>query len=118
MKNCLLIIVALLFSLNVNAQEKINTNDLIGYWEPNRHSSQLVFWKDVKGNLQVIEFSTGNGAAFDSKIVKLDKTLVIDTYFEEMNYHSTSEYSFIDKDTLKCTVTGEIEATVIYTRIK
>lgn len=118
MKKLLLMIAIFALVTSVNAQSTINTDNLIGYWEPNRHSSQLVFWKDVKGNLQIIEFSTGNGVALDSKVVKLGNTLVVETYFEEMNYHSASEYSFIDKDTLKCTVTGEIEATVIYTKIK
>ena len=118
MKKLFLIIAILGLSTVISAQSKINIDDLIGYWEPNRHSSQLVFWKDLKENLQIVEFSTCDGAAFESNIEKLSDTLTVKTYFQETDYSSTSEYSFIDKNTLKCTVTGEINATVIYTKIK
>ena len=118
MKKLFLIIAIFTLTTSINAQSTINTNNLIGYWEPNRHSSHLVFWKDLKGDLQIVEFSTGDGVPFKSSLIKVGETLVVTTYFEETNYYSTSEYSFIDDKTLKCTVTGEIEAVVLYTKVK
>jgi hypothetical protein len=58
MKKVFFITLAALFSLNLfsqglNFKQKINTDDLIGYWRPNEESSQLFFWKDINGKLQV-----------------------------------------------------------------
>ena len=42
-------------STSAFCQSKINTDDLIGYWKPDSASTQLFFWKDVNGELQVQE---------------------------------------------------------------
>ena len=56
---------------------QINTNDLIGYWEPDKHATQLVFWKDINKNLQIVEFSTVDGALLTLLSMKLiDKKLI------------------------------------------
>ena len=65
MKKVFLIIAIALFSLNTFAQQKINVDDLIGYWKPNEESSQLFFWKDTKGELQVQEICGSSGEPID-----------------------------------------------------
>ena len=66
MKNLFLVLVGLLgVSTNVFCQEKINTDDLIGYWMPDEESTQLFFWKDVNGKLQMQEISGTNGEPLD-----------------------------------------------------
>ena len=61
MKKVFLISVFALLSFNVFAQSKISSNNLVGYWEPDRHSSNIVFWLDAKANLQMVEFDTMDG---------------------------------------------------------
>ena len=98
---------------------QINTNDLIGYWEPDKHATQLVFWKDVNKNLQIVEFSTVDGALLTLLSMKLiDEKLVVKTVFKETNWKIESTYTFIDDKTLKCVVTGDGHGILIYTKKK
>ena len=121
MKNRIKIIL-LLVALNLTntySQEKFSTDDLIGYWEPDKHSSQLVFWKDVDKNLQMVEFCTDDGALLKLVSMKLiNESIVVKTISEEKNWTTESVYNFIDKKTLQCMVTGAINGTIIYSKIK
>lgn len=120
MKNVLLII-ALIFLVqsNIFGQEKFTSDDLIGYWEPDKHATQLVFWKDVNKNLQMVEFSTVDGALLTLLSMKLiDEKLVVKTVFKETNWKTESTYTFIDKYTLKCEVKGQIKDIITYTKFK
>ena len=119
MKKVFLIIVIALFSLNINAQEKFVTEDLIGYWEPNKHATQLVIWKDVNNNFQIVEFSTISGSRLKllSMVLKND-CLIIKTIFEEKKWITECSFTFIDKNTLECVVKGPINDVIVYTKIK
>lgn len=119
MKKVFLITVFALLSFNIFAQSKVNINSLIGYWEPNRHATQMVFWKDVKNQLQVVEFSTISGSPLRLLSMKIiDNALVIKSIYDEKNWVTECSYTFIDDNTLECIVKGPINATVIYTRVK
>jgi hypothetical protein len=81
MKKVFLITVFALLSFNVKAQEKFVTEDLIGYWEPNKNATQLIIWKDVNNNFQMVEFSTISGKRLKLLSMKLkDGLLLIKTY--------------------------------------
>ena len=117
------IFLVLVFAIGISAptfcQEKFSTDDLIGYWEPDKHSSQLVFWKDVDKNLQMVEFSTGDGALLKLVSMKLiNESIVVKTISEEKNWTTECVYNFIDKKTLQCKVTGVVNGTIIYSKIK
>ena len=119
MKKVFLIIVFALLSFNIFAQSKVNINNLIGYWEPNRHATRMVFWKDIKNHLQVIEFSTVDGGPLRLLSMKIaNNILVIKSICDEKNWITECDYTFIDNNTLECNVKGPINGTIIYTRVK
>lgn len=119
MKKVFLIIVVALLSLNTNAQESFVTEDLIGYWLPNKHATNLIIWKDQSNNFQMVEFSTISGDMLKLLSMKLKSdSLVIKTIFEEKKWITECVFTFIDKNTLQCIVTGPIKDIIIYTKIK
>jgi hypothetical protein len=119
MKKVFLITVFALLSFNIFAQSKVNINSLIGYWEPNRHATQMVFWKDIKNQLQVVEFSTVDGGPLRLLSIRIvNNVLVIKSICDETNWTTECSYTFIDNNTLECIVKGPVNATVVYTRVK
>ena len=119
MKKVFLIIVIALFSLNIFAQSKISSNNLVGFWEPNKHSSNMVFWLDTENNLQMVEFDTMDGAPLRLlSMTIVNDELIVKTICDEKNWEIESTYTFIDNNTLQCTIKGPINGTVIYTKIK
>jgi hypothetical protein len=124
MKKVFFVIAITLFSLNVfsqglNFRPKINTNDLIGYWKPTEESTQLFFWKDTIGNLQMQEISQTSGDELDLITLRVEKDKVFTvTTFAPKNYTVESTYYFLDDNTLACVVKGEESAVLIYKRVK
>ncbi len=119
MKKVFLIIVVTLFSFNAFSQNEINTDDLIGYWKPDQESAQLFFWKDSLGKLQTQEINESNGEPIDLITLKIEKNYIfIRTIYTPNNWVTENVYTFINKTTLKCVVTGDGNGTLIYTKIK
>jgi hypothetical protein len=104
----------------VFCQNSINTDNLIGYWRcKHEEASELFFWKDVNGKLQVQEISSMSGQPFDVITFRIDKnSIFIRTFFMPQSYASECVYTLIDKKTLKCVVRAEVEGVLIYTKIK
>lgn len=119
MKKVFLIITIALFSLNAFAQKTINTDDLIGYWKANEKSTQLFFWKNIKGDLQVQEISEISGDSIDLVNLEINNDcLVIDTIFKPNGWTIKSVFTFVDQNNLKRDITGYSEGTLYYTKIK
>jgi len=119
MKKVFLIIAITLFSLNIFSQEKINIDDLVGYWEPSEESSQLFFWKDREGKLQVQEICGSSGKPIDLIRLKINEySVVINTIFKPTNWVIESEYFLTEPNTLLCRISGDTNITIYYTRIK
>ncbi|CAN1556557.1 hypothetical protein MCEGE10_02421 [Flavobacteriaceae bacterium] len=120
MKNLFLVLVCVLGkSTTFFCQEKFITEDLIGYWEPDKSSTHLVIWMDINKNFQMVEFSTISCELLTLLSMKLiNEELVVKTVFEEKNWKTESTFTFVDKNTLQCIVKGPINDTVIYTKIK
>lgn len=119
MKKVFLIIAIALFSLNTFAQQKINVDDLIGYWKPSEESSQLFFWKDAKGELQVQEICGSTGEPIDLIRLKVTEySLIIDTIFKPNQWITKSEYLLTEPNTLLCRISGDANTTIYYTKIK
>ena len=115
MKKVFLIIAVALFSLNTFSQEKINTNDLIGYWEPDQESAHLFFWISKSNELHVKEISCSSGLPIDIITLKVNQSSIfIKTIFVPNKWIVECTYTFIDNNTLKCEVTGDAVATIIY----
>ena len=120
MKKVSLIIAIVLFSLNTFSQglilkEEINTNDLIGYWEPDQESAHLFFWKSKGNVLHVKEVSGSSGLPIDIITLKVNRSSIfIKTIFVPNKWIVECTYTFIDNNTLKCEVTGDAVATIIY----
>jgi hypothetical protein len=120
MKN-LLLVIAFVFGIKttVYCQNKINTDDLIGYWKPDEESSQLFFWKDIEGNLQVQEICGSTGEPIDLISLKInDDAVIARTIFIPNHWVVESKYTFNNKNSLVCQITGGIETTIIYTKVK
>ena len=120
MKN-LLLVIAFVFGIKttVYCQNKINTDDLIGYWKPDEESSQLFFWKDVNGDLQVQIISGTLGEPFETKGFKVKETFIdIIISMSEPKYSTKNHFTLINDTTLKCEVTGDWTGTLIYSKIK
>ena len=124
MKKVFLVIAIALVSLNVFSQglvlkKKIDTNKLVGYWEPDQESAQLFFWKDTNGRLQTQEISGTSGEPISLITLRVDENSVfIKTIFIPNNWIVSSVFTFIDDTTLKCEVTGDAETTIIYKKKK
>jgi hypothetical protein len=119
MKKVFLIIAITLFSLNSFAQQKINVDDLVGYWKPSEESSQLFFWKDCNGKLQVQEICGSTGEPIDLIRLKINEySLTIDTIFKPNQWVTSSEYFLTETNILICHITGDANVTIYYTKIK
>jgi hypothetical protein len=119
MKKLFLTLGIFIFSLNVYSQKLLDLKDLVGYWEPDATSTQLVMWFDKEDYFQIVEFSTIDGA----KLTLLSNVIVgdclkIKTLFEETNYISECEFRLIDKNTLECKIKGSKRMPITYTKIK
>jgi len=115
MKKVFLIIAITLFSLSAFSQEKINTNDLIGYWEPDQESAHLFFWKSNDQILHAKEISGTSGLSIDIITLKVNhSSIFIKTIFVPNKWVVECTYTFIDNNTLKCELTGDAIATIIY----
>jgi len=124
MKNFLFIVLISLFSLNVfsqglNFKQKINVDDLIGYWQSEEESTQLFFWKDVNGKVQIQDICGSTGEPLTLIEFKINEnSLYVKEVFVENNWITESIFTFIDKKTLKRIITGSGNGTVIYTKTK
>jgi hypothetical protein len=119
MKKVFLIITIALFNLNISAQEQININNLIGYWQPDQESAQLFFWKDFLGKLQYQAISGTSGEPIDLITLKIEKySVFIRTIYIPNNWVTENVYTLINENTLKCVVTGDGNGTITYTKIK
>jgi len=120
MKN-LLLVFAFVFGIQttIYSQNKINTDDLIGYWQPDEESTQLFFWKDCDGKLQIQEICGSTGEPIN--LISLDiinDTIIVKTIFIPNNWVTESKYTFKDQNTLVCEITGPINTIVTYTKTK
>ena len=120
MKNLFLVFVCLFFSSTTAfCQEKINTDNLIGYWQPNEESAQVFFWKDVNGKLQLQEICGSTGEAIDTlSLVIKDNIVIAKSIYIPNHWVTESRYAFKDKNTLVCEITGDGEGTIIFTKVK
>ena len=120
MKNLFLVFACLLgASTTVFCQEKINTDDLIGYWMPDEESTQLFFWKDVNGELQMQEISGTSGEPLDLLVLQVNSNSVYaKTTYPKSNWVTENTFTFIDKETLQCVTTGTGTGTIIYRKAR
>lgn len=113
--------ILLLATLSGTAQSKVkmNSDDLIGYWEPDQHATHMVIWKDVEGYYQVIQFSTNSGIPLEIlEFTMYYDAIVLRTLFTSTNWTTKQVFRFVDKNTLQCEITGDGEGIVTYTKVK
>ena len=120
MKN-LFFVIAFVFGIQttIYSQNKINTDDLIGYWQPDEESTQLFFWKDCDGKLQIQEICGSTGEPINLISLEIiDETIIVKTIFIPNNWVTESKYTFKDQNTLVCEITGPVNTKVTYTKTK
>ena len=102
----IILVFVLVFGMQntVFSQNCINTDDLIGYWRClDIEATELFFWKDVTGKLQVQELSSTTGEPLDIITFKMDEDAIfMRTFFEPTNFASECIYTSIDNKSLKC----------------
>ena len=92
--------------------------DYIGFWS-SEGASHIVIWKDCNNNMQMAEFSATSGVPLDIVSLNFNKTnLFVKTNFKETNFTTESEFVFVDKSTLICTVSGDGNAPLTYKKIR
>lgn len=116
-----ILVLVFVFGISTNSfcQEKINIDDLIGYWKPDEESSQVFFWKDINGKLQLQEICGSTGEPIDIISLRIkDDTIIARSIFIPNHWVTEGRFTFKDKNTLVCQITGDGEATITYTKIK
>ena len=92
--------------------------DYIGFWS-SEGTSHIVIWKDCNNNMQMAEFIATSGMPLDIVSLDFNKTnLFVKTNFKETNFTTESEFVFVDKSTLICTVSGDGNAPLTYKKIR
>ncbi len=123
MKKIFLTIGMFVFSLSVYCQKLIEVDNLVGYWEPDKHSTQLIIWYNKEGLFNVQEFDTVDGEPLTlvSSILIAD-TLKIVSRCESSGFMSEARFRFVDENTMESEVldidTKKVIEVVKYTRIK
>ena len=113
------LILGALLLLSMTSFAQLKVNDLIGYWSSEEESTQLFFWKDVNGKMQVQDISAISGTPLDVLLFRIDKNSVyLKTIFLKNDWITERVFTLIDKKTLECKVTGDAEATIIYKKVK
>jgi hypothetical protein len=119
MKKVILVFVFVFGIQTIVFCQAINTDDLIGHWEPDVESSQVFFWKDSKGKLQYQGISSSTGQPIDTISLRIkEDTIIAKTIFIPNHWITENRYTFKNKNTLICQTTGDGEATITYTKIK
>jgi hypothetical protein len=97
---------------------EFSNEDYIGFWS-SEGNSNIVIWKDCNNKMQMVEFSSTSGAPLDILSINFNKTnLFVKTVFKETNWTTESEYVFLDKSTLNCTISGDANTSAIYKKIR
>ena len=92
--------------------------DYIGFWS-SEGTSHIVIWKDCNNNMQIAEFSATSGVPLEIVSLNFNKTnLFVKTNFKETNWTTESEFVFVDKSTLICTVSGDGNAPLTYKKVR
>ena len=130
MKKALILIIFLSSFISISQIHNVSGNnktksaieftneDYIGFWSC-EGTSHVVIWKDCNGNMQMAEFSATSGVPLDIVSLNFNKTnLFVKTNFKETNWTTESEFVFVDKSTLICTVSGDGNAPLTYKKIR
>jgi len=105
-------------NIKTKSSIEFTDEDYIGFWS-SEGTSHIVIWKDCNNNMQMAEFSATSGVPFDIVSLNFNKTnLFVKTNFKETNWTTESEFVFVDKSTLICTVSGDGNAPLTYKKIR
>ena len=120
MRKVILVLVCLLgYTSNVFSQSTINKNDLIGYWIDDNKSTHLFFWKDTNGDLKTQEISATTGQPIDLIVSSTSFNIFFTPGSKSNNIDmKLIVFSVINKNKLKCVITGDVEDTIYFTKIK
>jgi hypothetical protein len=108
-----LFFIALTFNAQVTTKESF-----IGQWTSSGEATEIIVRKTDSGKIEVLDYSSYSGEQLKVLYINInDRELRIKTVFERTNWNTTSEFTFVDNNTLICRISGDGEATVIYKRL-
>ncbi len=110
--------IALLFIvLTFNAQTTTKES-FIGQWTSSGEATEIIVRKKDNGKIEVLDYSSYSGEQLKVLSINInDNRLKIETVFEKTNWNTTSEFTFINENTLVCKISGDAEGLVIYKRL-
>ena len=115
----LLVLITILLTTNfVNAQ-KIDLKNFIGLWSSESTTTRLVFFKDINGNLQLVEWATDSGEEMEiTDLSLIDNKIKTTERFKSTDYETTNEYILKDENTLKNIISGDANSIIYFKRLK
>lgn len=110
-------IVLFFIALSFNAQ--VTTKEsFIGQWTSSGEATEMIVRKTKTGKIEVLDYSSYTGEALTVLSINIDNNILkIKTVFEQNNWNTISEFTFLNKNTLSCKITGDAEGVVIYKRL-
>jgi hypothetical protein len=115
-----IVLVSAFVIFNLTSTKKIDTNNLIGHWNSDKESSNLIFWKNEEGKIQMKEISFSTEEPIDVLDFKIyDNYFLVKTIFKPNNWVANSKYTFVNDTVLNCVVNHSKGTTrLIYTKTK
>jgi hypothetical protein len=119
MKNLFLTSVVFLFSVVSSFSQTDSGNKFIGHWVSEQTDVETVFFRDSNGKLQISEFNTNGGERLETLNFKEEKNEVtVKTVARDHNWVAVCKYTIDDTGSMVCKITGTINTTINYTKIK
>lgn len=90
-------------------------NTFIGYWTTDGSTTRIVLFKDKDGMLQMVEWDSSDGEEMEIlKIQAVNNTIKTTEKMVSTNHVTYNTYSIVDENTLKRTIGGDGNGTIIY----
>ena len=120
MKNALFIILVSLFASYAQAQDySVEKDDYMGYWTSDGTTAEIIIWKDINGNFQIVQFNTDDGEVCEILDIHFEgNSLSVRTRFKSTNHVITSKYNLSNEFLMECKIAGDSNTIIEYKKLK
>ena len=95
-------------------QANLNKN-FIGYWTTDGSTTRTIMFKDKDDMLQIVIWDSYNGEEMEIvKIQLVGNTIKTTEKYRKTNWVTYNTYSVVDENTLKCSIGGDGNGSIIY----
>lgn len=112
----LLIVITILCITSSLAFGQANLNkNFIGYWTTDGSTTRTIFFEDKDDILQIVIWDSYNSEEMEIvKIQLVGNTIKTTEKYRSNNWVTYNTYSVVDENTLKCSIDGDGNGSVIY----